>query len=107
MPLVLHAYGVPLPMAVAAVLGFRVLGTVLPAVAGTVALAGLRIGQPARPVVGVISRRRPPATSGPASTTARRAAPSAVRSWKRARRRWLAGSHHRSSAGHGPAHATT
>jgi putative heme transporter len=49
MPLVLHAYGVPLPMAVAAVLGFRVLGTVLPAVAGTVALAGLRIGQPHAP----------------------------------------------------------
>jgi uncharacterized protein (TIRG00374 family) len=46
-PLVLHAYGVPLPTAVAAVLGFRVLGTVLPALAGTVALAGLRIGQPA------------------------------------------------------------
>jgi hypothetical protein len=46
-PLVLHAYGVPLPMAVAAVLGFRVLGTVLPALAGTLALAGLRIGQPA------------------------------------------------------------
>jgi uncharacterized protein (TIRG00374 family) len=45
-PLVLHAYGVPLPTAVAAVLGFRVLGTVLPAVAGTLALAGLRIGQP-------------------------------------------------------------
>jgi len=46
-PLVLHAYGVPLPTAVAAVLGFRVLGTVLPALAGTLALAGLRIGQPA------------------------------------------------------------
>jgi uncharacterized protein (TIRG00374 family) len=46
-PLVLHAYGIPLPMAVAAVLGFRVLGTVLPALAGTLALAGLRIGQPA------------------------------------------------------------
>ena len=28
-------------------LGFRVLGTVLPALAGTLALAGLRIGQPA------------------------------------------------------------
>jgi uncharacterized protein (TIRG00374 family) len=46
-PLVLHAYGVPLPTALAAVIGFRVLATVLPAVAGTVALAGLRIGQPA------------------------------------------------------------
>jgi len=45
-PLVLHAYGVPLPTAFAAVLGFRVLGTVLPALAGTLALAGLRIGQP-------------------------------------------------------------
>jgi uncharacterized protein (TIRG00374 family) len=49
-PLVLHAYGIPLPTALAAVLGFRVLATVLPAVAGTLALAGLRIGQPASTV---------------------------------------------------------
>ncbi|HKA03429.1 MAG TPA: lysylphosphatidylglycerol synthase transmembrane domain-containing protein [Acidimicrobiales bacterium] len=46
-PLVLHAYGIPFPTALAAVLGFRVLATVLPAAAGTLALAGLRIGQPA------------------------------------------------------------
>jgi uncharacterized protein (TIRG00374 family) len=46
-PLVLHAYGVPLPMALAAVVGFRLLATVLPAIAGTVALAGMRVGGPA------------------------------------------------------------
>jgi uncharacterized protein (TIRG00374 family) len=43
-PVILHAYGVPLPTALAAVLGFRMVATVLPAIAGTVALAGLRVG---------------------------------------------------------------
>ena len=43
-PLVLHAYGVPLPAAFAAVLSFRVLASVLPALAGALALVGLRVG---------------------------------------------------------------
>jgi uncharacterized protein (TIRG00374 family) len=55
-PLVLHAYGVPFPTALGAVLGFRLLATVLPAVAGTVALAGLRLGpSPTREPTGVAS----------------------------------------------------
>jgi uncharacterized protein (TIRG00374 family) len=49
-PLILHAYGVPLPTALAAVLGFRLLATVLPALAGVVALAGLRVGRGPAPV---------------------------------------------------------
>ena len=48
-PLILHVYGVPLPTALAAVLAYRLLATVLPAVLGLFALAGLRVGpKPAR-----------------------------------------------------------
>jgi len=43
-PVILHAYGVPLPEAVAAVLSFRLFATVLPALAGALALVGLRVG---------------------------------------------------------------
>jgi uncharacterized protein (TIRG00374 family) len=43
-PLILHVYGVPLATALAAVLAYRLLATVLPAVLGLVALAGLRVG---------------------------------------------------------------
>jgi uncharacterized protein (TIRG00374 family) len=43
-PLILHAYGVPLPAALAAVLSFRLFASVLPAVAGALALVGLRVG---------------------------------------------------------------
>jgi uncharacterized protein (TIRG00374 family) len=43
-PLILHAYGVPLPAALAAVLSYRLLASVLPAVAGALALVGLRVG---------------------------------------------------------------
>jgi uncharacterized protein (TIRG00374 family) len=43
-PLMLHAYGVPLSSALAAVLAFRLMATVLPAVAGALALMGLRVG---------------------------------------------------------------
>jgi uncharacterized protein (TIRG00374 family) len=43
-PLILHAYGVPLPAALAAVLSYRLFASVLPAVAGALALVGLRVG---------------------------------------------------------------
>lgn len=43
-PLILHAYGVPLPAAVAAVLSYRLFASVLPALAGALALVGLRVG---------------------------------------------------------------
>ena len=45
-PLILHAYGVPLPAALAAVLSYRLFASVLPAVAGALALVGLRVGAP-------------------------------------------------------------
>jgi uncharacterized protein (TIRG00374 family) len=45
-PLILHVYGVPLATALAAVLTFRLIANVLPAIAGTIALAGLRVGAP-------------------------------------------------------------
>src|SRR5262245_50040308 len=43
-PLILHAYGVPFAAALAAVLSYRLLASVLPAVAGALALVGLRVG---------------------------------------------------------------
>jgi uncharacterized protein (TIRG00374 family) len=43
-PLILHAYGVPLPAALAAVLSYRLFASVLPALAGALALVGLRVG---------------------------------------------------------------
>jgi uncharacterized protein (TIRG00374 family) len=43
-PLILHAYGVPLSAALAAVLSYRLVASVLPAVAGGFALLGLRVG---------------------------------------------------------------
>jgi uncharacterized protein (TIRG00374 family) len=46
-PLILHAYGVPLSTAVAAVLIYRLIASVLPALAGAVALLGLHLGAPA------------------------------------------------------------
>jgi hypothetical protein len=45
-PLILHVYGVPLATALAAVLTFRLIANVLPAIVGTLALAGLRVGGP-------------------------------------------------------------
>ena len=45
-PLILHVYGVPLATALAAVLIFRLIANVLPAIAGAIALAGLRVGAP-------------------------------------------------------------
>jgi uncharacterized protein (TIRG00374 family) len=45
-PLILHVYGVPLATALAAVLTFRLIANVLPAIAGTLALAWLRVGAP-------------------------------------------------------------
>jgi uncharacterized protein (TIRG00374 family) len=50
-PLILHAYGVPLPAAVAAVLSYRVFASVIPALAGALALVGLRVGAPLRSIV--------------------------------------------------------
>jgi hypothetical protein len=55
-PLILHAYGVPLPAALAAVLSFRLFASVLPAVAGALALVGLRVGVTA-PVEGGVAER--------------------------------------------------
>ena len=56
-PLILHAYGVPLPAALAAVLSYRLFASVLPAVAGALALVGLRVGAP--PARDVTADRRP------------------------------------------------
>jgi len=52
-PLILHAYGVQLPAALAAVLSYRLVASVLPAVAGAVALVGLRVGVSPVPEDGV------------------------------------------------------
>ena len=58
-PAILHHAGVPLATALAGVLAYRALGTVLPALAGTVALIRLRLAHPVTPApqAAPISRR--------------------------------------------------
>jgi putative heme transporter len=46
-PIVLHHYGIPIDTALAAVLAYRFLGTLMPALAGALALVGLQIQSPA------------------------------------------------------------
>jgi putative heme transporter len=48
-PVILHAYGVPIDTALAAVIAYRFVGTLMPALAGLLALVGLRVESPADP----------------------------------------------------------
>jgi uncharacterized protein (TIRG00374 family) len=59
-PLILHVYGVPLATALAAVLTFRLIANVLPAIAGGLALAGLRVGAPPVEPAAVEERTKTP-----------------------------------------------
>jgi uncharacterized protein (TIRG00374 family) len=59
-PLILSAFGVPLSTALAAVLAYRVLATLAPAIAGGLAFLGLRLAPaPAAPPATDVAGRRP------------------------------------------------